>query len=310
VYLMIGINNITWGQDPSVEVIGADYGRLLEAMVAAAGGAEIHVESTLPVRTQWPGDTANTRALNEIVRGHCERLGLDYIDLWPRMADASGELRAEYTGDGVHLTLGGYESWLEAISTPDEFFAIAQAIAPRWRDTGGNSHAIDAQDPQGPSEYGGGRGENMLVVLTPDYGHETTGTNQWGTEAIVEDGVVTRTGGNDNAIPANGFVVSGHGTAAGWIGSTLRPGTRVVLDGRTVRAELPPEGEMAGPARLGQLVDRVIEALPGLTGEEKLSDARAVLAELQALRADDARADPASIEALAERVAVLVPAAE
>lgn len=304
VYLMIGINDITWGQQATPEQLGADFGDLLDALAAACGGAEITVQSILPVATRWSTDNPNVRALNGIIRGHAERLGLRYLDLHPRMASASGELRAEYTGDGVHLTLAGYGAWLEAITASGEFFDVARALAPHWRETAGTSHRIDALDPPREGEYGGSRGPDQLIVYTDDYGHATTGTNPWGTEATVIDGAVTHTGGNDSVIPAGGYVVSGHGAAAHWISTVLLPGTRVALDGLTVRAQPPPESEMSTPRRLQHLVSRVIESLPDLAGE-RLEQARGILADLQTLRADDSHVSPETADAISRRVAAL-----
>ena len=42
----------------------------------------------------------------------------------------------------------------------------------------------------------------------------STKTNPYGIEAVVEGGIVQRVGSNDNAVPANGYVISGHGKGA------------------------------------------------------------------------------------------------
>ena len=79
---------------------------------------------------------------------------------------------------------------------------------------------IDVMDPQKDgsinSNYPGLRGPNQLVVYTPSFGLRT-GTNEFGTEAIVEKNMVVRLNGADSIIPKNGFVISGHGTAKKWI---------------------------------------------------------------------------------------------
>ena len=56
-----------------------------------------------------------------------------------------------------------------------------------------------------------------------------TGTNVYGIEAVAENGVVTRVGSNDNAVPQNGFVISGHGKGAEAVRS-LCVGAKVVFD--------------------------------------------------------------------------------
>ena len=93
---------------------------------------------------------------------------------------------------------------------------------------------IDVIDPM-PStnfkgaNYPGLRGSNQLVIYTPAFGMKT-GTNEFGTEAIVEGNTVTSLSGADSLIPANGFVISGHGTAKKWINENLMVGAKIHLD--------------------------------------------------------------------------------
>lgn len=79
------------------------------------------------------------------------------------------------------------------------------------------------------SNYPGLRGPNQLVIYTPAYG-ERTGTNEFGTEAIVENNMVVRLNGADSVIPKNGFVISGHGSAKKWITQNIQIGSKVYID--------------------------------------------------------------------------------
>ena len=92
---------------------------------------------------------------------------------------------------------------------------------------------IDAIDPQKQSNinsyYPGLRGPNQLVIYTPFYGLRT-GTNEFGTEAIVENNMVVRLNGADSIIPKNGFVISGHGKAKTWIIKNIQIGSKVYID--------------------------------------------------------------------------------
>ena len=83
--------------------------------------------------------------------------------------------------------------------------------------------------------YPGYRGVNQLVIYTRDYG-KTTGTNEFGKEAIVEDGVVVALTGANSNIPRDGYVISGHGSAKKWISDNLKIGTKVEIKERTIRA--------------------------------------------------------------------------
>ncbi len=71
-----------------------------------------------------------------------------------------------------------------------------------------------------------GRGADAMVVYTSDYG-EKTGTNTYGYEVTVRGGFVYSVGGNNNEIPKDGFVVSGHGKSAAFLKSYAVAGMKV-----------------------------------------------------------------------------------
>lgn len=75
----------------------------------------------------------------------------------------------------------------------------------------------------------GARGTNQLVIYTPNCG-ETTGTNEYGYEAIVVGNTVVELSGANSPIPRDGFVISGHGKAKTWINNAVKIGTKVFLD--------------------------------------------------------------------------------
>lgn len=70
------------------------------------------------------------------------------------------------------------------------------------------------------------RRTDYLVIYTPSYGYYTN-TNEYGYEVVVDGGVVTAVGGNNNYIPENGYVVSGHGTNSEWLRANVTLGMKV-----------------------------------------------------------------------------------
>lgn len=93
---------------------------------------------------------------------------------------------------------------------------------------------IDVIDPVASTNfkgvnYPGLRGANQLVIYSPRFGYKT-GTNEFGTEVIVEGNTVTSLSGADSLIPANGFVISGHGAAKKWINENIMVGSKIYLD--------------------------------------------------------------------------------
>ena len=96
---------------------------------------------------------------------------------------------------------------------------------------------IDAIDPlistnKKGVNYPGLRGANQLLIYTPNFGFRT-GTNEFGTEAIVIDNTVVSLSGADSLIPENGFVISGHGQAKKWINENLMVGSKIHIDSQT-----------------------------------------------------------------------------
>ena len=93
-----------------------------------------------------------------------------------------------------------------------------------------NTRKFDSIDPSfSASIYPGGRGADKLVIYTPNFGLHT-GTNEFGTEAIVEDNTVTALSGADSTIPKIGIVISGHGIAKKWITQNITVGSKVYID--------------------------------------------------------------------------------
>ena len=96
---------------------------------------------------------------------------------------------------------------------------------------------VDAINPTPSSNpagraFPGARGGNQLIIYTPAYG-ERTGTNEFGTEAIIEGNTVVELSGADSFIPQNGAVISGHGAAKSWINSNITVGTKIYYDSMT-----------------------------------------------------------------------------
>lgn len=93
---------------------------------------------------------------------------------------------------------------------------------------------IDVVDPVASTNwkginYPGLRGANQLVIYSPSFGFRTN-TNEFGTEAIVVGDTVVSLSGADSLIPANGFVISGHGQAKKWINENIMVGSKISLD--------------------------------------------------------------------------------
>ena len=79
------------------------------------------------------------------------------------------------------------------------------------------------------NSFPGYRGPNQLIVYKPAWGLRT-GTNEFGKEAVVVNGIVVQLTGADSIIPKNGYVISGHGNAKVWLNKNIKIGTRVEIN--------------------------------------------------------------------------------
>lgn len=94
------------------------------------------------------------------------------------------------------------------------------------------------------------RYENNLIVYTPSKGRNT-GTNEYGYEVVVRNGLVETISGNNSSIPSDGFVVSGHGSAAEWLRTKVLVGMSCVYDAskKTVTFTMDDKSLIAGLKR-------------------------------------------------------------
>ena len=105
-------------------------------------------------------------------------------------------------------------------------------------------------DP-GDREFPGGRGTDELALYTPKFG-EKTGTNEWGSEAVVSQGIVQNVGGGNSLIPQDGFVLSGHGKSERWILDNLFPGVEMTAGENRIQGYITDRTRLFYASRLIQ----------------------------------------------------------
>jgi len=113
VFLMIGINDLGSGHTPDVMEQG--YRDILRRIKTEAPRVRVHVQSVLPTRDNFAKHNANVVDFNGRLKKMAEEFGYDYIDVHALMVDDKGELKAEFTGDGLHLNEAAYRLWLAEV---------------------------------------------------------------------------------------------------------------------------------------------------------------------------------------------------
>ena len=113
VSLLIGTNDLH-GPRPrrDLDAIAARCRDIVERIRDRAPGVGVILNSVMP-RTAF--HTERLRMLNDRYRSVAMETGAHFIDLWPALADADGELRDELTRDHLHLSAAGYQVWAEIL---------------------------------------------------------------------------------------------------------------------------------------------------------------------------------------------------
>ncbi len=127
VFINIGTNDIS-SPDYTRERLLAQYRKILEQIQARLPETKIYVLSYYPVNRELPGvDFAQVaamfgartneelRAVNGALKALASSLGCTYIDVFDCLTDENGNLRAEYTVEGMHMYANGYAVVLDRL---------------------------------------------------------------------------------------------------------------------------------------------------------------------------------------------------
>lgn len=109
VFLMIGINDLGDGRTPDVMAEG--YREILKQIKEQAPRVRVHVQSVLPTRDAFAKHNPAVVDFNQRIRKLADEFGYDYLDVHALMVNEKGELKDEYTDDGLHLTAEAYKQW-------------------------------------------------------------------------------------------------------------------------------------------------------------------------------------------------------
>ncbi|MCA9261301.1 MAG: hypothetical protein KDA61_18930 [Planctomycetales bacterium] len=109
VFLLIGVNDLNSGRTP--EIMEPGYRELFERLRREAPRLTVYVQSVLPTRGEHASRNPQIVDVNERLQKLAAEFSFVYIDLHALMRDENGELKQEFTADGLHLVDAGYEIW-------------------------------------------------------------------------------------------------------------------------------------------------------------------------------------------------------
>ncbi len=113
IFILIGVNDINDGI-PIDELI-AGYKELIEKIKEGCPDTKIFIQSALPARGKYAELNEKILDYNAKLQKIAQEMDVDYVNLHPLMKDENGELKAEFTKDGVHINDSAYEIWKSEI---------------------------------------------------------------------------------------------------------------------------------------------------------------------------------------------------
>ena len=115
-FIMAGINDLSKGIPESV--IAGNYLKIIQELRKESPSTELYIQSVLPVNpliSNFPSAYNKSREIQSL-NGLLTKLSADqqikYVNLYPLFIDPWGNLKEEYTTDGLHLGFKGYEVWV------------------------------------------------------------------------------------------------------------------------------------------------------------------------------------------------------
>jgi len=113
VFILIGINDLNGGH--TLDQMTDGYRELLKRIRAKRPDLPVYVQSVLPTRGGYSGKNPVIVEFNKRLLALAAEFKCSYLDLHPLLCDAKGELKEDFTKDGLHLTEPAYLIWREQI---------------------------------------------------------------------------------------------------------------------------------------------------------------------------------------------------
>jgi lysophospholipase L1-like esterase len=116
IFLMIGTNDLAWAKKTVPETRDT-IAKIIDAIKTQSPGTQIYLQSVLPVIDGMVDkfENKNIVPLDEaLVRVAAEKK-VTFVNLVPYFKDQNGQLKKEFTEDGLHLNGKAYSVWYQQI---------------------------------------------------------------------------------------------------------------------------------------------------------------------------------------------------
>jgi lysophospholipase L1-like esterase len=140
VFLLCGTNDVTRGV--AQNAILEETRRIIDAILQRSPSTHIHLQSVMPRAAAFRDELVSLN--RQLRRLADDRQGaVDFVDLWPVLADRDGALVKDFTLDSLHLNGRGYAAWT----------AVIKPLVARYTTDRTNSHTTQqgAEQVESPS---------------------------------------------------------------------------------------------------------------------------------------------------------------
>ena len=117
-FLLTGPNDLINDPQLGIEAFWATYETLIAAIRQALPETQLYIHSILPLNPKtkfYEGYNDRAKAADQLLAQNAGKYGYTFIDLVPSMIDDKGDLKDEFTSDGLHLTADGYKVWVSIL---------------------------------------------------------------------------------------------------------------------------------------------------------------------------------------------------
>lgn len=113
IFILIGINDLAAGR--SQDTILRVYREVLTQIQTRLPKVKVYIISVLPCRGKYAHLNPIVVEFNSRLKPLAAEFNYSYLDLYSLMKDDKGELREEWTRDGLHLKPEAYEVWKKEV---------------------------------------------------------------------------------------------------------------------------------------------------------------------------------------------------
>jgi lysophospholipase L1-like esterase len=120
IFLQIGTNDFEVEERHAVSEIAGRIEQICKQIQTNLPTAQLYLLSVFPVNAAvyynsmdisslpWVKNNELIQSLNVMLRHIADQLSLPYVNIYPHLTDTEGNLRSDYTKDGLHLNVEGY----------------------------------------------------------------------------------------------------------------------------------------------------------------------------------------------------------